>query len=278
MRDPSIHITKSDFEGILKYLEVDNFPVQAFFTIANKKAVSSRILVISNKKDTNKVNNILLASKGDAQLVADLIYATRIKLKHRGIRKITEANKRDWVLCKKLAELCNSYCQDFNLETREGFIEYIQTGIGRMNGRMNNFLNRLVSMYENIVQETEVKIEIRENIGFKEDALKICDYFIKKVASSTGIYDNYKDNPEKMVHFYRLAKFIKDRNWAYGLYIDAQFEALAFCNGIPHIENLYSDKAVENFSKHIFKKDGANTNSIIIEDVVEGSLWDTINK
>lgn len=30
MREPSIHITKSQFEEILNTLEVDNFPVEAF--------------------------------------------------------------------------------------------------------------------------------------------------------------------------------------------------------------------------------------------------------
>ena len=33
MRDPSIHITKSQFEEILNTLKVDNFTVEDFFVI-----------------------------------------------------------------------------------------------------------------------------------------------------------------------------------------------------------------------------------------------------
>ena len=43
MREPSIHITKSQFEEILNTLEVDNFPVEAFFVIARKEAIITSI-------------------------------------------------------------------------------------------------------------------------------------------------------------------------------------------------------------------------------------------
>lgn len=36
MREPSIHITKSQFEEILNTLEVDNFPVEAFLLLPGK--------------------------------------------------------------------------------------------------------------------------------------------------------------------------------------------------------------------------------------------------
>ena len=39
MRDPSIHITKHQFEKILSQLEVYNFPIDAFFVIARKEVL-----------------------------------------------------------------------------------------------------------------------------------------------------------------------------------------------------------------------------------------------
>ena len=58
MREPSIHITKSQFEEILNTLEVDNFPVEAFFVIARKEAINHRAVLVSNNKNTKRVNNI----------------------------------------------------------------------------------------------------------------------------------------------------------------------------------------------------------------------------
>ena len=78
-RDPSIHITKLQFEEILSTLEIDHFPTEAFFVMARKMAVNTRAVSITNKKDTKQIANTLLANIGDASLVADIIYATRIK-------------------------------------------------------------------------------------------------------------------------------------------------------------------------------------------------------
>lgn len=36
MREPSIHITKPQFEEILNTLEVNNFPVEAFLLLPGK--------------------------------------------------------------------------------------------------------------------------------------------------------------------------------------------------------------------------------------------------
>ena len=80
MREPSIHITKSQFEEILNTLEVDNFPVEAFFVIAQKEAINTRAVVVSNKGTIKKVTNILLASKGNASLVADILYLSLIHI------------------------------------------------------------------------------------------------------------------------------------------------------------------------------------------------------
>lgn len=271
-REPSIHINKSQFEEILNTLEVDNFPVEAFFVIARKMAINHRAVLVSNHKNTKRVSNILLASKGDAALVADIIYATRIKLKHRGVRKINESNSRDWANCKKLAEICNTFCGDFQLETREGFIKYIETGLRRMSD-YRNILPRLISMQDNITAQVSAEIELMED-PYPGITKEVHEYFIKKIANTTGIYEPYSDQPEKYVHFLRLSKFLFERDWDYVKFIDAQFESLAWCNGLPEPSQMYTDKAIERYNKYLYK----NKNKQLLgeEPQVEGSLWDKI--
>ena len=277
MRNPSIHITKSTFEKILKDLEVPYFPTEAFFLMARKNSVDSRSVIASNKKVTKQVDKITLASHGDALLVADLLYATRIKLKHKGVRKITEANQREWTLCKKLAEICNTFCDDFELETREGFITYIELGLKRLTN-YRNLLQRLVSMAENITTQYDAVQEIKEYQSseyIKRRVLQIHDYFVRYIANSTGIYENYKDNPEKYVHVCRIHKLLEEHQWDYKEYINAQFEALSFCNGVPTLECMYGDKAIERFNKYMYKNNKTQESET---PVVEGSLWSKINK
>lgn len=272
MREPSIHITKSQFEEILNTLEVDNFPVEAFFVIARKWAINHRAVLVSNNKNTKRVNNILLASKGDAALVADILYATRIKLKHRGVRKINESNSREWANCKKLAEICNTFCEDFKFDTREGFIKYIETGLKRMTD-YHNVMQRLLSMQENITNQVDAEIELQNSD--LELTKEIHDYFIGKIAKATGIYESYENQPEKYVHFAKVGDFLKEEGWDYKTFIDAQFESLAWCNGLPDIAQMYTDKAIERYNKYLYK----NKNKQLLEDepMVEGSLWDSIN-
>lgn len=271
-RSPSIHITKSQFEEILNTLEVDNFPVEAFFVIARKEAINHRAVLVSNNKNTKRVNNILLASKGDAALVADILYATRIKLKHRGVRKINESNSREWANCKKLAEICNTFCEDFKFDTRKGFIKYIETGLKRMTD-YRNVMQRLLSMQENITNQVDAEIEL-QNSDLKLTK-EIHDYFIGKIAKATGIYESYENQPEKYVHFAKVGDFLKEEGWDYKTFIDAQFESLAWCNGLPDIAQMYTDKAIERYNKYLYK----NKNKQLLEDepIVEGSLWDSIN-
>lgn len=271
-RSPSIHITKSQFEEILNTLEVDNFPVEAFFVIARKEAINHRAVLVSNNKNTKRVNNILLASKGDAALVADILYATRIKLKHRGVRKINESNSREWANCKKLAEICNTFCEDFKFDTREGFIRYIETGLKRMTD-YRNVMQRLLSMQENITNQIDAEIELKgdKDPGFTKD---IHDEFIKRVASVTGIYESYEHQPEKYVHFLRIHNLMDEKDWNVFQFLDAQFEALAWCNGLPEPSQMYNDKAIERYNKYLYKNKDKRT---LDEPRVEGSLWDSIN-
>lgn len=271
-RSPSIHITKSQFEEILNILEVDNFPVEAFFVIARKEAINHRAVLVSNNKNTKKVSNILLASKGDAALVADILYATRIKLKHRGVRKINESNTREWALCKKLAEICNTFCEDFKFDTREGFIKYIETGLKRMTD-YRNVMQRLISMQDNITNQIDAEIELKgdKDPGFTKD---IHDEFIKRVASVTGIYESYEHQPEKYVHFLRIHNLMDEKDWNVFQFLDAQFEALAWCNGLPEPSQMYNDKAIERYNKYLYKNKDKRT---LDEPRVEGSLWDKIN-
>lgn len=274
MREPSIHITKSQFEEILNTLEVDNFPVEAFFVIARKEAINHRAVLVSNNKNTKRVKNILLASKGDAALVADILYATRIKLKHRGVRKINESNSREWANCKKLAEICNTFCEDFKFDTREGFIKYIEIGLKRMTD-YRNLMQRLISMQDNLTNQVSAEMELAEDNdpGYTKD---IHNYFIKKIANATGIYESYENQPEKYVHFMRLGKLMSEKGWNSIWFIDAQFESLAWCNGLPEPSQMYNEKAIERYNKYLYKN--KNKQTLETEPEIEGSLWDKIRK
>ena len=277
MRDPSIHITRGTFERLLKDLEVPYFPTEAFFLMARKNSVDSRAVIASNKKTNKKLDKITLASHGDANLVADLLYATRIKLKQRGVRKITESNSREWCYCKQLAGICNNFCNDFELETRAGFITYIEIGLSRVNSN-RNLVQKLISLAESISIRYEISQEVKDYLcteAIKRGVQDIYQYYIKYIANSTGIYESFEDDPEKYIHVCRIHELVEAKGWDYRSYINSQFEALSFCNGVPSLENMYGDKAIERFNKYLYKNNHHETPET---PMVSGSLWSKINQ
>lgn len=271
-RDPSIHITKSQFQEICDDLGIE-LPIDAIFAYAQRKAINTRGILVSNNKINKQVNNVLLADKGDAQMVADIIYATRIKLKHKGVRKINQGNLREWTNCKKLAEICNTFCQDFELPTREGFIKYIELGIKKMPDA-RALTTRLIGLQDSITEEFSAIKEIQElSPKDKQTISQIQDFYVRQIADRTGIYEPIKD-PGKFTHFIRLYDFLNKKGWNYKEYIIAQFEGLAWCNGIPELSQLTSEKAISRYNKYLYK----HGEDITQEDDEEGSLWDKINQ
>ena len=79
------------------------------------------------------------------------------------VRKINESNSREWANCKKLAEICNTFCEDFKFDTREGFIKYIETGLKRMTD-YRNVMQRLISMQDNITNQIDAEIELNQRM------------------------------------------------------------------------------------------------------------------
>lgn len=275
-RDPSIHITKEEFLNICKELKLPIISkIDDIFRLAQKKAINSRVVVVSNQQITKRINNVLLANKGDASLVASLIYAIRIKLKHKGVRQITPSMPREWVNCKKLAEICNTFCKDFNLETREGFIKYLELGIKRIRS-YRQLTQKLISLQETISQTYETEQEY-QNLSRKdkEGIKEIHDYYVGKIADKTGIVEDFSKDPEKYGYFIDLYNFLQENGWDYRDYITAQFEGLAWCNSIPELSTLTSDKAVARYNKYLYKY---NTSEYPSQDEEEeGSMWDKLN-
>lgn len=270
-REPSIHINKSQFEAICLELGL-SVNVDQFFKKAASKALNARNILVTNNKVNKQVNKVLLASKGDAALVADIIYATRIKLKHRGVRKITQSS-REWAGCKNIANLCNIFCQDYGLDIREGFIKYIEIGISRMTDA-RNLVNRLISMADNIYAQYDAEQTLSQiDQDTRNRILQLHDIYIKKIAEATGIWEPFRDNPEKMVHILRTWELITKRGFNEKEFIEAQFESLAWCNGIPDIVNMYGEKAIERYNKYIYKHRKINPSE---DEPKRGSLWDKI--
>ena len=274
-RNPSLHITREDFRYVLKELGLEKgFPINKFFEMADRFTIHSRAMIVSNRKSGKVARGLTRATRGDTYLAADIYYAVRKSLNHRGIRKPTQDSGRSWTLCRNLADICNEYCKEYNLAPREGFIEYMKIGFEIMGKNTKRALNVLPSMFQDIVDYKEAKHNLKSD---KDQVLteKIHDYYVSVIAERTGLSEDYTKDPAEYAHFIELKNYCIENNINYKDYIDALFEGLAWCNGLPEPARFLSSKSKQYYLKYMFKyKQKAQVEG----PKVQGSLWNLINE
>jgi hypothetical protein len=252
MRDPSIHVKRSDLSKAIKSLwdGVEDKEIDMLIKKLRRKSCDNRSVVISNEKLKKDMSKRLASNKGDASLLSDVIYSVRIKLKHRGIRRVTQED-REWLQVKQLAKVCNQFCEEFEMEKRAGYIKYIELAISKISS-FHSMYSKFINMYESIVNEYDASHKLIHDSD-KQTTLSIHDYFVSKVADKTGIYSEFKDKPNKMLKFMEIRELCENLSIDYEVFIDAQFEALDWCNGLPTPEVMVTDKAKERLQKYMYQ-------------------------
>ena len=253
MREPSIHITKSVFAQLLEEQDI-KLDINKFFRDARKYAVSSRsVLKGNNQKNRKKLAAISQSSMGDANLLADIIYATRIKLHHTGVTKIKQ-NDPQWSRLKELVPRINDFCEKFNMPKREGYISFTMKGIKMLQNTKKRVPTNIVSYlglnFDRLINMMEAERTLQQDES-PESTQEIYNIYCNNILDRTGIPVNYRSNMEEYIYFY-YAKLLADNlGIDYETFIEAQFDALNFCNGIPKIQDLSGEKAQQRLLKYM---------------------------
>ncbi len=257
-RDPSIHVTESELALALTLtIDRDNIHkinnkelAKQLTSLLKTKTLINRSIIVSNDKLEKKTKKLLSSSRGDADLLANIIYNSRKKRKHRGIKPI-KPNSRDWGSLKELTALVIDFCNEFELNKREGFIRYIEIGFSKLSSP-NNLITKLLNMYEGISQFHNAKIELDKDES-PTVTKAIHDMYCIQVISKTGLPMDYEDQPEKYLYFYKLKNEAKKLGVTYETFIKAQFHAFEWKNGIPDVAQLVTDKSKERLNKYLFE-------------------------
>lgn len=253
MREPSIHITISVFNQIAEEMGIE-LDSKTFFRRARNYSVPSRsVLKGNNRKNRRKLTQIQQASIADTNLLADVIYAVRVKLHHTGVTKIGPSNSQ-WRYLKELVEKVNQYCQAFNMQKRAGYIDFVTRGMKLFaetkRRSMQSPVTYLNASFEKIFDMAKGEWELNHDSN-PEGTSEIYNIYINKILDMTGIPNNYKNDPEQYIYFKYAREQADSVGADYETYIEAQFDALSFCNGIPKIEDLAGEKAQERLVRYL---------------------------
>lgn len=259
MRDPSIHITESELANILsKIWEAPPFVEKGWekemakniVRLAKGKALNSRSITLSSEFVEKKLIKQLRAKTGDTKLLAELIYLIRYKRGHRGMSKIKEGSA-EYTKLKGLVEICIQFCNDFNLEKKDGFTKYLTIGLQRINTSMN-LIVKLINMSESIFEIYQAE-EIIRNDSNKKETEEIIKYYSTRIVKETGMSPLVMEDPKKKSKFVEVREITDKLDIPYDIYIDAQFHGLQWTDSYPEPIQLVGDKAIERLNKYMFE-------------------------
>ena len=272
-RDPSIHIRLSHFTKVWAEAGLDTSEVIQFFEACRKASCDNRSITITNDKLKKDASRMVTSNKGDTALLAEVIYSVRIKKKHRGVSKIKEGD-RDWLQLKQLTKLINEFCTSFDIEKRSGYISYVTLAFSKISS-MHSYLTKFINMYEAICNEYEASLILKEDDS-PDKTLAIHNDYVELVGSKTGIVEKFLDKPSKMLCFFKIKKKCEELNIEPEVWIDAQFDALGYCGGLPSPENMAGDKALERLNKYMFENN--ITTNKVNKKTNSNNFWDKLKK
>lgn len=253
-RSPSIHISEANLKLVLSKVlgNIKDTQVIDILSYARKYQLSGRKLLDSNEKTTQKTKNLVKSSVENSLIMAKVIYYNRRKLKHRGIELTTPGHK-DFAMVKTITKNALEYHEAFNhlLPIEESFNNYVTTALKRMDNKFS--LPKLQYGHVGIMEFREAAMVIQHdnNTTITELAYR---YYTQQVIRQVGsLLVDYKQDPTKYKYFVMVAEECKKLGIKAEDYIKAQFEGLAWTNGIPNPEQLVGDKAQERLQKYLYQ-------------------------
>ena len=252
MRNPSIHITKSNLSRVIHEWHASGNNSISLVDYIMKRGIQFSLLnrvILDPKNDTQakSLNRLSSAKMDDATLFNTLLSDIRVQMKHRGFVRIQKFDS-DWSFIVEMAKLALEFSKSFNFERRTGFIQYIKMYFIIRPGQFR--LRQMKSFHESIIARQQLieEIEADNKPNDTEQAYKI---YQQMVFDKTGINPKYtkNDNPEKYIYFVKVSRVAEELGLDTQDYILGQFEALDWTGGFPSPEQLITANAKDRVLK-----------------------------
>lgn len=282
-REPTIHVTIGVLGMIIGEV-TGNYPddntLKEILSKAKGYSTDKRSFIIFDDKLAKKTRARTSSNTKDANLLADILYSTRIKMRHINVKKIGPKDPL-WSQVKTLVPLVNDFCKQDGLKKREGYIRFIETGLRLLSdSKKPNWAFCLKWMTDRVdwVISTVRASRAIEADEDQNDTRIMYEEYQRAILERTGIRDDVKPSSPEYVHFIRARKLADSYGIDYDVFIDAQFEALEFCNGIPSISDLDGDKAKSRLIRYLSKHNIRVVNNIEDTAKVSKEIWDKFKK
>lgn len=262
MRDPALHITKSDFLIVLtkvlgstKLHEMKGIEqiVDDVYAAAIPYHIKNRYIIKGDTKTIKQMARVI-DHRNVASFSVERFNGLLNNLRQlKGARFIQKLNKgsKEWLLLGEILTTADSFVTTFQFEIpEEGYKAFINLGLDLM-GR-NYGLNKF-KYYASKIHEKYEAVKVLEEDNYPEGTIKFWEAW--KVAMSEhagGSYDIVI--PEKMIHMIYGRQEADEAKARYTDWIEAQFDQLAFMEHIPELSQFYGQNAKLRYDKYQLNK------------------------
>ncbi len=254
IRQPSIHISRRALYKVLKKVLPEDYSDKQLKALCKsilqegvKYALTKRSVNVTNQKLHKSTKGIRETETEDTKLFAHLLTLCRKNLRHRAIVQPAPGSK-DWTLIQGIISNVNSFCDDFKLQKKAGYLKYIELGLKRMN---NFYLTNFQNLHGSIVNEYGAVEELQKDMTPLRTEKAHSVY--SKHCGELAMPINFSKDPVKMVCFKQVAEKAQELKISIEHYIAAQFDGLKWAKTIPDPQQLVTPAAITRLSKYIVK-------------------------
>jgi hypothetical protein len=255
MRDPSIHIRRSDLTALMSELGVDINVIPYLMSAASKISIKNRVFVTTKAKGKRKSDRAAGADSASLDRF-NAIYMGVMISNNIKVIPITKISPQHLTL-KEVCWQSLEFCKLFQLGEEQGFKLYIELGLKLLGNKFGIY--RLKSSAQRITEYYNDKILI-ETDKDPEGTDDIITAWVQavKVYFKTSIE---LENDAQRAHFIHAREDADSLKADYYDFISAQFEKYSYLNSIPSFSQFYGDQAKINYQLYRAKvKKEHNTN------------------
>lgn len=249
MRNPSIHVLKSDLLEVLSAYGLNESDVDSIMFECRKRAVKGRVNVTAKSRTRKKVERLVESDSGLTEKFNGVLTAFRQSISH----KVTSIRKgsKDWLLLVEIASDAKEFCDYFKFQSVEdGFKAYIRSGIEMMGKKYA--LSKFKFYKQRIFDYHEFRTAIEQDAD-AEGTEMFYNVYCDEMLERTGV-DLELEDVEDYVHMVFGRQEADASNADYKDWVDAQFEGLSFMNAVPELNQLYGLNAKKRYRSYMQKQ------------------------
>jgi len=237
MRDPSIHIRRSDFIDIVQEYGLSIQMVDDVYRKASKLNIRNRVFVTTKSKGKKKADRSV---ESDTNLLEQFNRIYQGCMVSHSIKAMSIGKTSpQYLTLKEVCFMAKEFSDLNGMGYEEGFKIYIETGIKLLGNKFGIY--RLKGYALKILEYYQAKTLI-ENDPFPEKTdIMVTAYItaVKEFFHSSIVLEN----DMQRFHFIFARQEADKAGADYYDWVYAQFEKWSYLNNVPHFSQLYGDNA-----------------------------------